>query len=279
MKFKSILSGLLTAWVIVFFGLTIISALFDAMDSTVFGIAIIALAGLILLVVTRRSMRRDKKATDGFNEPISKKMLAHYQQAGLSDAEIDVFRETMSDAKKEIVELEQTMQAVPKLRAINLNHDTIGLTKAMFSALVNEPERLQEAADFLYKHLPTSLTIAKKYQEISQHEMKTSDTYAVLDRSVEMLASLSEQIKQDYLDYVHDDVSELESTLDGVDKEPAHPDFNITNDRSIAQMQDQLNQIQADYLEDQQTKTTDQSDHDPDQGTQDNKDGEDNNDR
>lgn len=192
--------------------------------------------------------KKPQKHHDDFGHPLSKKMLAHYQAAGLSDTEIDVFRKTMARTKLEILELETVMQSVPKLRAINLNHDTLNLAKALFAALVKEPQRLQEAGDFIYKHLPNSLQIAKKYREINHHEMKTSDTYAVLDRSVEMLASLSEQIKADYLDFVQDDVSDLASTLDEINNPRHNPDFSAQNDQSIEQMQAQLNKVQQDYL-------------------------------
>lgn len=203
--------------------------------------------------------KKPKKHHDDFGHPLSKKMLAHYRAAGLSDTEIDVFRKTMARTKLEILELETVMQSVPKLRAINLNHDTLNLAKALFAALVKEPQRLQEVGDFIYKHLPNSLQIAKKYREINQHEMKTNDTYAVLDRSVEMLASLSEQIKADYLDFVQEDVSDLASTLDAINNPRNNPDFSAQNDQSIEQMQAQLNKVQQDYLSKQmnQDKTKD----------------------
>lgn len=252
MTLKKIMCVLFTAWVIIFASCTVLA--YDDHDSFQ-AMLIFTLIGLALLLFNRRGRReKSRNQGDSFDTPISKQMLTHYQQAGLSDAEIKVFRDTMAEAKKEIVALETTMQEVPKLRAINLNHDTIDLSKALFAALVKEPDHLQEAAPFLYKHLPTSLQIAKKYQEISHHELKTSDTYAVLDRSVEMLAALSEQIKHDYLDFVSEDVTDLKSTLDSVNDNHDQPDFSSQSDQTIAQMQAELNQIQHDYLSTQAEK-------------------------
>lgn len=237
------------------------------------GLAICTLffAVISYLFVGLKTNRSTK--SESFEQPASKKMLNHYYETGLSDTDIAVFRETMADAKQEIIDLETTMTAVPKLRAINLNHDTIETSKAMFAALVKEPQRLQEAADFIYKHLPTSVQIAKKYQEINAHEVKTSDTYAVLDRSVEALANLSEQIKKDYTAFVAEDISELSSTLDSVNRSQKQPDFTGNSESSIAQMQDQLSQIQKDYLDQQATKQ-EQTSAQTDSDTQTKKDGD-----
>ncbi|KRM78308.1 hypothetical protein FC84_GL001130 [Lapidilactobacillus dextrinicus DSM 20335] len=235
---------------------TVLGALLSFVDhgvdqdgSIALGMCAVFFAGISYLFVGIKTNRTTKN--ESFDQPISEKMLSHYQETGLSDTDINVFRETMADAKQQIIELQATMTAVPKLRAINLNHDTLEVSKAMFAALVREPQRLQEAADFLYKHLPNSVQIAKKYQEISRHEIKTADTYAVLDRSVEVLANLSEQMKKDYTNFVADDISELSSTLDSVNNPRQQPDFSSNSESSIAQMQDQLSQIQKDYLDKQ----------------------------
>ncbi|WP_125605333.1 5-bromo-4-chloroindolyl phosphate hydrolysis family protein [Lapidilactobacillus bayanensis] len=239
----------------------------------VFAFTSFLLGGLKTTKNTQPHLDSFTKAAGSKEKEPSKKLLNHYYQVGLSDADINVFRETMADAKQQIVELQTTMTAVPKLRAINLNHDTLEVSKAMFAALVREPQRLQEAADFLYKHLPSSVQIAKKYQEINRHEIKTADTYAVLDRSVEVLANLSEQMKKDYTNFVADDISDLSSTLDSVNKPQKQPDFSGNSESSIAQMQDQLSQIQKDYLDQQATneQTTPTSD---DSDAQTNKDGD-----
>lgn len=242
----------------------------DSHGTVALGICTLFFAVISYLFVGVKT--NSKAKTESFDQPISKKMLSHYQETGLTDNDITVFRETMADAKNQIVELQDTMAAVPKLRAINLNHDTLEVSKAMFAALVREPQRLQEAADFLYKHLPNSVQIAKKYQEISRHEVKTADTYAVLDRSVEVLANLSEQMKKDYTNFVADDISELSSTLDSVNNPRQQPDFSGNSESSIAQMQDQLSQIQKDYLDQQSAKSTDPTQTDTDSQT--NKDGD-----
>ncbi|MFD1465232.1 5-bromo-4-chloroindolyl phosphate hydrolysis family protein [Lapidilactobacillus mulanensis] len=242
-------------------GLGTLLSMSDNVDGDVFNLAICTFFFSFIAFLFVGMKSNQKPVTETFETPVSNKMLNHYHQTGLSDTDINVFRDTMSDAKKQIVELETTMTAVPKLRAINLNHDTLEVAKAMFAALVKEPQRLQEAADFLYKHLPNSVQIAKKYQEINTHEVKTADTYAVLDRSVEVLATLSEQMKHDYTDFVAEDISDLSSTLDSVNKPAQHADFNIKNEQSVSQMQDQLSQIQKDYLANQ-TKTDQEKDGD-----------------
>ena len=76
--------------------------------------------------------------------------------------------------KNEINQLQMNMQQTAKLKAIDLRHDPVKAAKALFKELVKEPNRLHEASQFLYTHLPNLVDLTNKYNEINDHEIKTN---------------------------------------------------------------------------------------------------------
>ncbi|MDM5044417.1 conserved protein of unknown function [Latilactobacillus sakei] len=185
----------------------------------------VLLAAIYMLISFKRLKQQPQYKT---NHKISDKMLKHYQDAGMSDDEIDFFRETMHQAEIEVQALATNMQALPKLKAIDLNQETTRVSQAMFQAIVKEPKRLHLASDFLYRHLPSINELTRKFIEISHHEVKTADTYAVLDKSAEAIDALSQQIKQDYATFVADDLDDLDTEI-SVAKQQTTPDHKEEN--------------------------------------------------
>ena len=137
-------------------------------------------------------------------------MLTHYRKAGMSDEDIQFFRETMSTAKDQIDQLNQNMQSVPKLRAIELHSEPVKVSRAIFKTIVAEPQKLHAASDFLYRHLPTMVDLTEKHIAISKHEVKDKDTYTVLDKSATVISDLAQQFRDDYEALVADDLSDID---------------------------------------------------------------------
>lgn len=141
---------------------------------------------------------------------VDQTMLTHYRKAGMSDEDIQFFRETMSTAKDQIDQLNQNMQSVPKLRAIELHSEPVKVSRAIFKTIVAEPQKLHAASDFLYRHLPTMVDLTKKHIAISKHEVKDKDTYTVLDKSATVISDLAQQFRDDYEALVADDLSDID---------------------------------------------------------------------
>lgn len=211
----------------------------DSFITNLLSLILLIGGGTIMLRFFKKS-RHIQPTHENFEATMKPKMLAHYRKSGLSDDEISLFRETMADAKKQITTLEEYFTENPKLRAVNLNHDTLNISKALFANIVKEPQRLNEAGDFLYKHLPKLTEIAHQYRLISTHEVKTKDTYAVMDRSIEVMAMLSESIRRDYTQFVKKDLDRLQ---DEIDIEHQH----LQSEKTVLKMQEQLNKVDADY--------------------------------
>lgn len=177
-------------------------------DSVLFGILLALVVALILTI--RRPQSQKKQPV---KKSMSSKMLKHYEKSGLSGDEIDLFRDTMRTTEKQIERLEQNLNSNPTLHALENKEQPVRVSKALFKEIVKEPQNLSKISDFLYKHLPTLLHLSDKYLEINQHEVKTEDAYTVLDQSLDVMRQLSQKIKQDYADFVADDLDDIDTTI------------------------------------------------------------------
>src|SRR5699024_8186706 len=99
---------------------------------------------------------------------------------GLSEEDITFFRETMNNAKEQILQIEENINQAGKLKAIANRNNTLNLIKVLFKDIVNEPDRLHEVDQFLYVHLPSLAELTSKYVQINQHQAKSKQTFDVL---------------------------------------------------------------------------------------------------
>ena len=146
--------------------------------------------------------------------PMSKKLAAHYEAAGLSDSEVSVFRETMAGASKNIHQLQTTVDGAPELQDIMNEHDTMNVIHAYFRAIVDQPKRMTAAAPFLYEQLPNLADLTHKYAIITRHEVKTKDTYLVLSQAKDALDKLCKTVRDEYTDFVKSDLEDLDTTVE-----------------------------------------------------------------
>lgn len=75
---------------------------------------------------------------------------------------------------------------------------------------MKEPNRLHEASQFLYTHLPNLVDLTNKYNEINDHEIKNKQTYEKLEESAQIIDQLSALIAQDYQKFVADDLDDID---------------------------------------------------------------------
>ncbi|MBL1230922.1 5-bromo-4-chloroindolyl phosphate hydrolysis family protein [Enterococcus sp. BWB1-3] len=169
-------------------------------------IAILLVIATLLTLFTGR-----KKVKNSASLPVlTKTKEAHYEQLGMSDAEIAFFRDTMNSARVQIVELQDNINQSTKLRAIDLRNDTLRISKALFKELVKNPTKLHSANHFLYTHLPNIVDLTKKYLEIDNHEIKSKQAYEKLEESAQIIDQVSKLIKKDYEQFVADDIEDLD---------------------------------------------------------------------
>lgn len=141
---------------------------------------------------------------------LTKEKEAYYKQVGMSEREIELFRETMNLSKQQILKLQQNIQKNAKLKAIDLRHDTLKASKALFKELVKEPTRLPEASQFLYTHLPNIVDLTDNYVEINDHEVKSKEVYGKLEESAQIIDQMADLIVKDYQQFVADDLEDMD---------------------------------------------------------------------
>ncbi|HLQ40257.1 MAG TPA: 5-bromo-4-chloroindolyl phosphate hydrolysis family protein [Tetragenococcus sp.] len=165
------------------------------------------LLGFLLVVYGLKG--NSTKSNDNLPK-LSKKREKSYYEAGMTDAEIDLFRQTMNQAKKDIDHLQANIKKNGKLRAIDLRHDTVKTAQALFKQLVEAPKRMPETNQFLYTHLPNLVDLTDKFLEINSHEIKNRDTYDKIEESIQIIDQMAALIATDYQKFVSEDLEDLD---------------------------------------------------------------------
>lgn len=166
-------------------------------------------AGLIIYGVKNRRRSNSPSAL-----PImTKEKEAHYLESGMTEKEIEFFRETMNQTKKQVLQLQTNINKNAKLKAIDLRHDTLRASKALFKELVKDPQKLHFANHFLYTHLPNMVDLTAKFIEINGHEIKTKETYEKIEESSQIIDQMAALIAKDYQQFVADDLEDLDVEL------------------------------------------------------------------
>lgn len=172
------------------------------------------LVGFGLYAVFLKRTGTPKKKKEKQLKPVSDKREEFYQSKGLSDEDITFFRDTMNNAKNQILQVETNMSRVGKLKAIAHRNNTLHLIKALFKDIVNEPDRLHEVDQFLYVHLPSLADLTEKYSTINNHQAKSKQTFDVLEKSAKTIDEMCQQITDDYLGFRSADISDLTNEVD-----------------------------------------------------------------
>lgn len=140
--------------------------------------------------------------------PISDDLIQHYQNQGLTDDEIRLFRETMKTTRDQIMFLEDFFSH-SDLTYIDEQTNVILACQSIFKELVSEPRKLNIANDFLYQHLPNLYELAKKYMEVARRNQISQDATALLAQTKTTIENLSRLIVDDYKQLTQDDIQAL----------------------------------------------------------------------
>ncbi len=199
--FILLLAGITIVVVVFLLGALNVNRTFSIIIGVVMGV------GLYATYLKRQAPPQKKKVQD--LKPVSDEREKFYQSRGLSNEDIDFFRDTMNNAKSQILQIEENMTHTGKLRAIANRNNTLHLIKVLFKDIVNEPERLHEVDQFLYVHLPSLADLTDKYVTINQHQAKSKQTFDVLEKSAQTIDDVCEQIAGDYMKFRSTDISDL----------------------------------------------------------------------
>lgn len=184
---------------------------------------------------------KNKKETN--RKHYSSDKTTHYQKAGLSYNDIDYLREQLSPLRDMIFELDDTMNQTAKLRSINLRNKTVITCQDYFRSIVEEPNRIGEAGNFMYKLLPNLTDLVAKYNEINGHVAKNKQTYLILDKSAQMIELVADEINEDYINF-------HQATYNAMDEEIAYAEriLNKKNDPHLDVESSEVHQDGVDQI-------------------------------
>lgn len=174
---------------------------------------ILVIAGIVLVWLGLKGSAPKKVFAQKPIPVMSKEKETHYLEAGMTQSEIEFFRDTMSQTKDQIQKLQNNINKNAKLKAIDLRHDTLRASKALFKELVKDPQKLHCANHFLYTHLPNMVDLTDKFIEINDHEIKSRETYEKIEESSQIIDQMASLITQDYQQFVADDFEDMDIEL------------------------------------------------------------------
>lgn len=150
--------------------------------------------------------------SDNDQDP-SDDILRHYQEHGMDSREIDYFRKEMGIARDHILSIQRNFNQTAKLRSIEMRNNTIKVCQTFFKNIVDEPERLAGASQFLYKFLPSLDDLIAKYNEVNGHVAKNKQTYQILDKTAQMIELVCVQISDEYIFFHKNTYNELNDEI------------------------------------------------------------------
>lgn len=172
----------------------------------IFGIAFVVYIFSAIFPTHNKTISvKDKKAKPS--------IIQHYQESGLGQEDIKYFRSQMADLRDQIRSLEDEMNQTAKLRAIDVRHNTINISKQFFQDLVKEPQRLSEAGNVIYRILPSLNDLSMKYNEVNSHIAKSKQTYVILEKSAQTIDELAQRLTEEYLNFHEETFNDLEDEV------------------------------------------------------------------
>ncbi|MDO7872181.1 MAG: 5-bromo-4-chloroindolyl phosphate hydrolysis family protein [Enterococcus casseliflavus] len=196
-------------WLIVG-AIVLISIIFNVVGDSFASLLLIV--GAILVYVGIRE-RKVPAADPQVLPSLTREREAHYLKSGMTAREIELFRETMNQTKHQIDKYQKNITSNNKLKAIDLRHDALRASKALFKELVKEPTKLPLASHFLYTHLPNMVDLTDKFIEINSHEIKSRETYDKIEESTQIIEQMASLIAKDYSQFVADDLDDMDVEL------------------------------------------------------------------
>lgn len=172
--------------------------------------------GGIAYFITLLTKLRDRGLNGGTSAqfiPNNKDMMQHYYEQDLTDSEITYFREQMATAKEQILTIETELNQTAKLRAIEVRYNTVQVMQSFFKDIIEEPKRVNQASQFIYKFLPSLEDLAQKYNEINGHVAKNKQTYLILEKSAQTIENLCEQITDEYVLFHQSTYQEMQDEI------------------------------------------------------------------
>ncbi|WP_081168301.1 5-bromo-4-chloroindolyl phosphate hydrolysis family protein [Lactococcus garvieae] len=175
----------------------------DGIPSFIRIILILLVALWLISLFRRKSNKKESTA----KKPARKENIRRYQEAGLSESDIEIFRETLGDAKENIEKWEANTNKNDELEVVESVTGGLEASKLLFKHIVQNPTQLTKQNDFLYKDLPNMVKLTEKYLEMQKQSIKTQEVSRDMDETLLLIKTLSANFSKNYHEILMDDVN------------------------------------------------------------------------
>nr|WP_179190330.1 5-bromo-4-chloroindolyl phosphate hydrolysis family protein [Enterococcus sp. 4G2_DIV0659]OTO09525.1 hypothetical protein A5880_000204 [Enterococcus sp. 4G2_DIV0659] len=134
-----------------------------------------------------------------------KKRIKTYQKNNqLTSDELQLFKETMFIAKKQIIRLELMTSKSTILMKIEKKEKGLHSSKLLFDQLMKHPKEMTELEQFLYTKLPSIVQATEKFIQIQDAELSTTEIKKSKTMIIETISSISASITDEYEEIIQE---------------------------------------------------------------------------
>ncbi|MCZ0717699.1 5-bromo-4-chloroindolyl phosphate hydrolysis family protein [Aerococcus kribbianus] len=124
--------------------------------------------------------------------------LTHYRSHGLSDHDINFFRQEMQKTTQSIHQIMTEVNQDRHLKMLFSRHNGIALLQNFCQALIQQPERLSDASTYIYKDLPDLRAELIHYHQIDSKTMSYYDCVIAKRQSKQRINQYLSDIAEAY---------------------------------------------------------------------------------
>ncbi|KAF1299629.1 hypothetical protein BAU15_00610 [Enterococcus sp. JM4C] len=142
-----------------------------------------------------------------------KENLRKYQkEKKLTDSELQLFKETLGEAKELILSWEETNKGIKSLNMIEAQELGLKSSKEIFKELMEHPKEINQLNEFLYIKLPGVVDASKRVRQIYEAGLSTPEIDESLKSMQHTIEVISRSITDDYEAIVQEDSEEIALT-------------------------------------------------------------------
>ncbi|MGX7238701.1 hypothetical protein RV11_GL001399 [Enterococcus phoeniculicola] len=170
-------------------------------------IYIVVLGGLLLVVgaIQGKSRWGNNKA---YKENIRKYQTKH----GLTDSELNLFKDTLGEAKALILRWEEANKGMKELTIVEAQESGLKSSKEIFQELMEHPQKIHQLNEFLYTKLPGVVEASERVRQIREASLSTKEIEASVKSMVQTISVISASITDDYEAIIQEDSEEIALT-------------------------------------------------------------------
>lgn len=162
---------------------------------------------VVLIVISFELVKHSRFKADQL-----KAVRAFQESNDLNNRDLKIFKETMKEAKAQILLAEKSVGA-DKKKGASIDA-AIEASKEIFKYLMDEPKSIVLYSDFLYRSLPAFSSALERKQLIQKTQIENEEIGQTKEALDDIIIELSETIIAEYSKYIKEELEE--TTIDNI---------------------------------------------------------------